>query len=121
MNCPISSLTSFAPVFFIKYGVEYTISSSPDTNVGNNLLNFLAVRFVGSWTNLGCDKITGKPSPISVTKDISGVAIANNIFTLQPNTIPTINPTGLIKNFTSRNYINNISQILYLFILFYLI
>ena len=61
--------------------------------VGNNLLNFLCTRFANSWIILTCEKITGKQSPISVTTDVAGVAIANNIFTLQPNTSPTQSPT----------------------------
>jgi hypothetical protein len=107
-----------APEFFIKYGVEYTISSSPDATVGNNLLNFLAARFIRSWIILGCDNITGKQSPISIVTDISGVAISNNIFTLQPNTSPTINQNGIFINFSSRSNINiNIIFLIFLFLI----
>ena len=50
--------------------------TSPDPAVGNNLLTFLAQRFVNSYTNLNCQQLLGKPSPIATVQNGDGVAIS---------------------------------------------
>lgn len=47
------------------------VASSNGT--GTNLATQLAGRFAATWTNLTCDKLTGDPSPITVTTDANGV------------------------------------------------
>lgn len=64
--------------FMALHNFELTIGRSPNLAVGNNLFNFLANRFVMTWTNLNCQQLTGKPSPITVVLDGNGVAIGNN-------------------------------------------
>ncbi len=54
-------------------------SASPDAAAANNLANFLGQRFAATWTNLTCNTLTGKVSPITVKTDGNGVAIATMI------------------------------------------
>jgi hypothetical protein len=49
---------------------------SPDPAVGNNLLTFLAQRFVNTFTNLNCKQLLGKADPIATKQDGNGVAIS---------------------------------------------
>ena len=53
--------------------------ASPDVAVANNLFNFLGQRFAATWTNLTCQQLTGKASPITVTTNGNGVAITTMI------------------------------------------
>ena len=48
---------------------------SPDIDVADNLLNFLCVRFEGSWGILQCPTLLQKPSPITTTVDNNGTLI----------------------------------------------
>lgn len=50
---------------------EGGVASSNGT--GTNLATQLAGRFAATWVNLTCDKLTGQPSPITVTEDVNGV------------------------------------------------
>ena len=50
-------------------------AASPDAALANNLFNFLGQRFAATWTNLTCQLLTGKASPITVKTDGNGVAI----------------------------------------------
>jgi len=50
--------------------------ASPDPAVGNNLLTFLAQRFVNSYAELNCKQFLGKDSPIATKQDGDGVAIS---------------------------------------------
>ncbi len=50
-------------------------SASPDAAAADNLFNFLGQRFAATWTNLTCQQLTGKASPITVKTDANGVAI----------------------------------------------
>ena len=54
---------------------------SPMADVGNNLFTFLAARLNMTWANLGCQALTGKASPVTVTTDGNGVATdaTNNV------------------------------------------
>ena len=99
-----NNLNSIAGPFFNLHNVEFTIASTPDMNVGTNLINFLANRFVATWGNLNCQTLTGNPSPITVTLNADGVAISNNIFAKYG---VTINPQSQ----------NNISAVTIFFIL----
>ena len=49
--------------------------ASPDAGAANNLFDFLGQRFAATWTNLTCQQLTGKASPITVKVDGNGVAI----------------------------------------------
>ena len=50
--------------------------TTPDPATGNTLFTFLAQRFVNSYTNLNCQKLTGKASPIATAQDGNGAAIS---------------------------------------------
>lgn len=50
--------------------------TTPDPATGNTLFTFLAQRFVNSYTNLNCQKLTGKPSPLATAQDGNGAAIS---------------------------------------------
>jgi hypothetical protein len=50
--------------------------TTPDPATGNTLFTFLAQRYVNSYTNLNCQKLTGKPSPIATAQDGNGAAIS---------------------------------------------
>ncbi len=50
--------------------------TTPDPAVGNTLFTFLTQRFAASYTNLNCDKLLGKASPLITTQDGNGVAIS---------------------------------------------
>lgn len=50
-------------------------AASLDAAAANNLFNFLGQRFAATWTNLTCQALTGKTSPITVKTDANGVAI----------------------------------------------
>lgn len=68
--------------------------ASPDAAAANTLFNFLGQRFAATWTNLTCQQLTGKPSPITVTKDENGVAIKTMINGVN------MSPTGNTLNCT---------------------
>jgi hypothetical protein len=55
----------------VDAAAEGAVASSNGT--GTNLATQLAGRFAASWANLTCDKLTGQPSPITVTTDANGV------------------------------------------------
>ena len=65
--------------FLAMHSLLLKASQSPNTNIANNLLNFLADRFFNSWTQLNCLSLTTHTSPITVTRDINGVVVNNNI------------------------------------------
>jgi hypothetical protein len=44
--------------------------------IGANLALVLAARFAATWQNLTCQALTGQVSPITVTTDANGIAIA---------------------------------------------
>ncbi len=51
------------------------LAGFPATNpIGDNLANQLAARFVQTWTILGCQALTGRPSPVQVTVNDNGTA-----------------------------------------------
>ena len=55
--------------------------TSPDAAAANNLFTFLAQRFVTRFEakGLNCMNLLGKPDPITVQKDVNGMAIAATI------------------------------------------
>jgi hypothetical protein len=50
--------------------------ASPNLAIGNNLLTFLAQRFVNAYTNLKCQQLLNKPSPIATVQDGNGGAVS---------------------------------------------
>lgn len=50
--------------------------TAPDPAVGNTLFTFLAQRFANSYTNLKCQQLLGKASPLVTTQNGKGVAIS---------------------------------------------
>ncbi len=70
-------------------------SASPDKAAADNLFNFLGQRFAATWTNLTCQQLTGKASPITVKTDANGVAIDTMI-----NGVAMNPPTGKALNCT---------------------
>lgn len=84
-----NQLAIVAPPFIKRYQNELLNFASPDVEVANNLMNFLAIRFVNTWNILNCLNLTGLQSPISVTFDpITNIVISNNLITniTQPTT-----------------------------------
>lgn len=69
-------------------------ATTPDPATGNSLFTFLAQRFVNSYMELNCKKLTGQDSPIATAQDGNGVAISAT-FMGQP-----INTTGGTNNGT---------------------
>lgn len=65
--------------------------ASPDPAAATTLFTFLAQRFAGSYTNLGCQKLLNAPSPIQVTVDGNGVATSAT-FNGQPISTQTTTP-----------------------------
>ncbi|KAG0332947.1 hypothetical protein BG000_009602 [Podila horticola] len=57
---------------------------SPDPAAATNLFTFMGQRYAASWTNLGCDKLLGFTSAITVTTDKNGVAIAVHFHQSKP-------------------------------------
>ena len=68
-------------------------ATSPDPAAANSLFTFLAQRFMGSWVNLNCAKLTGIPNPVTVQTDQNGIVIsatfANTSAPPVTNTTPT--------------------------------
>ena len=61
----------------IVLDAPFTIKmKTPDAATGNTLFTFLAQRFVNSYTNLNCQKLTGQASPIATAQDGNGAAIS---------------------------------------------
>jgi hypothetical protein len=63
---------------------QFTIGRpSPDAAAANNLFNFLATRFMNTFSNtagfLMCTRLLGKPSPVTVQLDNNGVAVGAEI------------------------------------------
>lgn len=75
-------------------------AASPDTTVANNLFNFLGQRFAATWTNLSCDQLTGKVSPVTVKTDANGVAIDTMINGVTMNPPPPPNAVNCAVNGT---------------------
>ncbi len=50
--------------------------TTPDPATGNTLFTFLAQRYVNSYMNLDCQKLTGTASPIATAQDGNGAAIS---------------------------------------------
>lgn len=74
-------------------------SPSPDPAAANNLFNFLGQRFAATWTNLTCQMLIGKSSPITVTTDGNGVATATMINGVNVN--PVVKPLACNVNGTA--------------------
>ncbi|GAC1461210.1 MAG: hypothetical protein PVS3B3_10530 [Ktedonobacteraceae bacterium] len=70
-------------------------AASLDAAVANNLFNFLGQRFAATWTNLTCQQLTGKASPITVKTDENGVATETMIngVNMTPQTGKALNCT----------------------------
>lgn len=77
-----NQMSTIGGPFLALHSLFLKASQSPDQNVGDNLFNFLANRFVNSWAELNCLSATTNQSPITVTLNANGVAIANNINTV---------------------------------------
>ena len=82
-------MAEVAGPFFFAHINGLTAETTPDATVGSNLLNFLCNRFIATWANLNCQVLTGNASPITVTVDVNGVAISNNIAQKYNITQPT--------------------------------
>ena len=116
-----NNMGNIAGPFLYTHNKELTKANPPDKNVGNNLFNFMAIRFVNSWTILNCKQLTGNDCPITVTLDNNGVAIGNNILekyniptttwviTTQPSSQPIIQTTT--QNIVQPSTINPIFQV----------
>lgn len=63
---------------------------SPDMGAADNLYDFMGQRFAATWTNLTCDQMTGKATPITVKTDANGVAVETMVNGINLN--PTANP-----------------------------
>jgi hypothetical protein len=85
--------------FYILHQTNLQLQPSPD-NTANNLLNFLANRFVNSWTNLNAQNLTGNPSPITVVIE-NNMVISNNLNTIQTTTLPPTLTTTLTPTLTT--------------------
>ncbi len=86
------NMDKFALPFFYKYQSLLESAISPNDDTANNLLNFLAFRFVNSWTILNCTQLTNFSSRLIVYFDENNVVISNNlnsIFQQTTSTIPT--------------------------------
>ncbi len=75
-------------------------NASPDPAAANNLFNFLGQRFAATWTNLTCQQLTGKASPITVKTNKKGVAIETIINGVDINPVAkkltcTVNGTAI--------------------------
>ena len=84
-----NNMAEVAGPFFFAHINGLTAETTPDATVGSNLLNFLCNRFIATWANLNCQVLTGNASPITVTVDVNGVAISNNIAQKYNITQPT--------------------------------
>lgn len=75
-----NSLLQTAPAR-MKLDQKYTARvGSPDPGAATNLFTFLAQRFNFTWSGgLGCDALTGKSSPITLTLDGNGVCTGATI------------------------------------------
>lgn len=51
-------------------------ATTPDPATGDTLLTFLAQRFVNTYENLNCKKLTGNASPLATAQNGDGVAIS---------------------------------------------
>lgn len=51
-------------------------ATTPDPATGDTLFTFLAQRYADSYTNLNCQDLLGKPSPIATTQNADGVAVS---------------------------------------------
>ena len=67
--------------------------TTPDPATGNTLFTFLAQRFVNSYMNLNCQKLTGKANPLATAQDGNGAAISAT-FNGTPVNTGTGNGTG---------------------------
>jgi len=67
--------------------------TTPDPATGNTLFTFLAQRFVNSYMNLNCQKLTGNASPLATAQDGNGAAISAT-FKGQPINTGTGTGTG---------------------------
>jgi hypothetical protein len=70
-----SNMRSIGRLGLITDRVLFTGFASPDVTVGNSLFTFMANRLDESYTNLSCQPLLGLPSPVTLTKDVSGVVI----------------------------------------------
>lgn len=96
------SLSRIAPNFFIKYGLEFSLASSPDSYTANNLLNFLVLRFENTWNILGCKNITNNDSPVFSIKDPNtNIAIRNNVFIINKQAVNNISSQKIVTKHTS--------------------
>ena len=87
-----NQMGNLTPVFFIIHKDELLNMTSPDIDVGNNLMNFMASRFEKSWEILDCENLIGIPSPITAIIDPNtGIAISNNLIQQQTTVVPTTN------------------------------
>ena len=83
------------PFLFLHYE-ELSTNISPNENISVNLLNFLASRFVKTWNDLSCDKITGEKSPIEITLDSNGMVLSSNIIQKYGATTDDITRSNLV-------------------------
>lgn len=67
--------------------------TTPDPATGNTLFTFLAQRYVNTFMNLNCQKLTGKASPLATAQDGNGAAISAT-FNGQPVNTGTGTGTG---------------------------
>lgn len=100
-----NSLVNIAVPFFIKYQTQFSNFNSPDINIGDNLLNFLCNRLIGSWDQLNCKNITGNDVLLTVGLNDKGVAISNNLNSLTGDMVqPCCQPiTEQPRNVTLQN------------------
>ena len=114
------NMYSIAGPYLGIHGNELFIAQSPNKSFANNLLNFMAHRFVNSWSRLNCETLTNKICPITVIFDSNGVAIDSNILTKYSNnsgndtTLPTTSTSTTIlstSQFNDDSYLKNLSII----------
>ncbi len=85
--------------------------TTPDPATGNTLFTFLAQRFVNSYVNLNCQKLTGKADPLATAQDGMGAAISatfngqpiNTTGTTGTGTGTTTNPNCTVNGQTVKN------------------
>ena len=90
------NMDKFALPFFYKYRTFLENASSPNNDTANNLLNFLAFRFVNSWTILNCIQLTNFSSRLIVYFDENNVSISNNLNSIfqTPTSSTSLIPTS---------------------------
>jgi len=100
------NMDKFALPFFYKYQSLLESAISPNDDTANNLLNFLAFRFVNSWTILNCTQLTNFSSRLIVYFGENNVVISNNLNSIFQSTtsIPTTTSTIPTTNIYSKSF-----------------